>query len=525
MRTALVLLFLLALAALPGALLPQHPLNEAKVIAYRQQYPTLGPLLDRLGLFDIFASPWFAAIYLLLFVSLIGCLTPRCIDYAHACRARPVATPRNLARLPHHACAALDATPDEILGTVTGRLRGWRIEARDATGPDIFTVSAEKGYLREAGNLVFHLSLLGLLFALAVGKLFGYEGQVIVMADGTQFCNSAILNYDSFTAGTWVDGTALTPFCVKVDNFAANYLPNGQPEHYQADIGYQEGADLAARANGPWQPYRLAVNSPLRLSGDRVYLLGYGYAPRFTVTFPDGTTRSQAIQWKPADPTTMLSQGATKFDHSGPLDEATRRRHQIAVTGLFAPTSSGGPRVTSVYPALTNPEVAIDIYQGDLGLDDGRSQSIFEIDQRQVRSGALNRVARTNLALGRQVRLEDGTTVRFDGVKRWIDIQISHDPAQWAVLMFSVLILLGLTLSLSIKRRRFWARLRPVPVPDLAHSRHTVLEIGGLARTDQAGYGEEFDRIRSDLMPRITRDPQACGSDDQHYSSDFGGCT
>lgn len=505
MRTALMLLFLLAVAAMPGALLPQHPLNEAKVAAYRRQYPTFGPLLDKLGFFDVFASPWFAAIYLLLFVSLLGCLAPRALEYARACRARPVATPRNLARMPHHDSGVLHVSPREVLTGVTDRLRGWRTEIRtlaDSGGNPQYTVSAEKGYLREAGNLVFHLALLGLLLGLAGGKLFGYTGQVIVMADGDQFCNTGILNYDSFTAGTEVDGTSLTPFCIEVNSFAATYLPNGQPENYQAEIGYQTGPDINADpadpASSTWRPYLLRVNSPLRATGDRVYLLGHGYAPRFTVTFPDGATRTQAIQWKPVDPATMLSEGATKFDRPGLPDEASRRRNQLAVTGLLAPTSSGGPIVTSVYPAPENPEVAVDIYRGDLGLDDGRGQSIFQIDQRQLSSGALKRVLKQNMVPGQQARLADGTTVRFDDLRQWIDIQISHDPAQGAVLVFAVLILLGLGLSLSIKRRRFWARIGSADTAE----RHglTWLEVGGLARTDQAGYGEEFERLCRDLL-------------------------
>ncbi|MGH3600884.1 MAG: cytochrome c biogenesis protein ResB, partial [Pseudonocardiaceae bacterium] len=126
MRTALVLLFLLALAALPGALLPQYSLNAQRVQIYRNQHPTLAPVLDRLGFFDVFASPWFAAIYLLLFVSLVGCVIPRSIDYARQLRRPPVATPRNLGRLPHHAmasCAEGTATPEEILAVARRRLR------------------------------------------------------------------------------------------------------------------------------------------------------------------------------------------------------------------------------------------------------------------------------------------------------------------------------------------------------------------------------------------------------------------
>ena len=504
MRTALVLLFLLALAALPGALLPQRSLNPAKITEYRDQHPWLGPLLDRLGFFDVFASPWFAAIYLLLFVSLIGCLMPRTLEYARACRARPVVTPRNLFRLPHHASALVDGPPEQALEQVRGRLRGWRVR-EEPDGAGGYAVSAEKGYLREAGNLVFHLALVGLLIGFAAGKLFGYQGQVIVLTGGNQFCNSGILGYDSFTAGNLVDGTSLTPFCVTVDSFTAQYLPNGQPEHYEAAIGYQAGADLAAGSDGPWRPYELKVNSPLRLAGDRVYLLGHGYAPTFTVTFPDGTARTQTIQWKPADQNTMLSEGATKFDRPGLPDEAARRKNQIAVTGLLAPTSSGGKVITSVFPALLHPEAAVDVVRGDLGLDDGRGQSIFEVSQSQLESGALKRVARQNLALGQQLRLDDGTTVRFDSVTQWVDLQISHDPAEDFVLVFAVLILLGLGTSLTIKRRRFWAKIRPAASPD--DQGRTVMEIGGLARTDQAGYGEEFARLRAALLGTGGSDP------------------
>src|SRR5215813_11499582 len=74
MRTALLLLFLLAVAAIPGSLLPQRNLNVDKVRDYYLAHPKLAPVLDRIGGFNVFASPWFSAIYLLLFISLVGCL-------------------------------------------------------------------------------------------------------------------------------------------------------------------------------------------------------------------------------------------------------------------------------------------------------------------------------------------------------------------------------------------------------------------------------------------------------------------
>ncbi|GAA4557375.1 cytochrome c biogenesis protein ResB [Pseudonocardia xishanensis] len=488
MRTALVLLFLLALASLPGALLPQRSLNQQLVDQYLADYPRLAPLLDRVGAFEVFGTPWFAAIYLLLMISLVGCLAPRTVEYARAMRQRPVVTPRNLARMPHHAVAVVDGAPAEVLDRVDARLTGWRRTRTDET------VSAEKGYLRETGNLVFHVSIVGLLIAMAVGKLFGYEGQVIVLANGSQFCNTSILGYDSFRPGLRVDGTDLAPFCIRVDSFAADYLENGQPKQYRAQLGYQTADQVASGDAATWQDYELSVNHPLRVDGERVYLLNHGYAPRFTVTWPDGQQRTGEIQWQPVDTRTYLSQGATKFERPGITDPAERQRSSIAVTGLFAPTSSGGQVVSSVFPDLLDPEAAVDVMRGDLGLDDGRGQSIFSIDQSKVDSGALVRVARENMVPGQTISLDDGTQIRFDDVSQWVALQVSHDPGQEAVLVFALLMLGGLALSLSVKRRRFWVRVAPDT------DGRTRVELGGLARTDRAGYGEEFDRLRADLL-------------------------
>ena len=163
MRVALILLFLLALASLPGALLPQWNLNQANTAKYILANPTIGPIFDRLGLFGVFGSPWYAAIYLALFTSLIGCLIPRTWDFVKALRLKPVPTPRNLGRLPHHAVGSSPAeTPEAAANRIGVSLRRWRLTRRNEPG-GVVTISAEKGFLREVGNLVFHFSLLGLL--------------------------------------------------------------------------------------------------------------------------------------------------------------------------------------------------------------------------------------------------------------------------------------------------------------------------------------------------------------------------
>jgi cytochrome c biogenesis protein len=496
MGTALVLLFLLALAAIPGALLPQRSLNEFKVEQYIAEHPTLGPWLDRLQAFEVFSSFWFTAIYVLLFVSLVGCLTPRLIEHARSMRATPVAAPRNLSRLPKHHTAEAVGEPQALAATIAERLRGWRKITR--TDGDTVEISAEKGYLREFGNIVFHFSLLGLLVAVAAGKLFGYEGNVIVIADGGPgFCSASPAAFDSFRAGNTVDGTELYPICLRVNNFDAQYLPTGQATSFAADIDYQAGDDLNTDT---WRAYRLKVNEPLRVGGDRVYLQGHGYAPTFTVTFPDGQTRTQTLQFRPEDQLTFLSSGAMRFDPPGGTytDPDERRRNQIAIQGLFAPTEQlDGTLLSSSFPALNNPAVAIDIYKGDTGLDTGRPQSLFNLDPRLIDQGRLTKKARVNLRAGQETRLDDNTIVRFDGAVPFINVQVSHDPAQIWVLVFALTMMAGLLVSLVVRRRRVWVRLTPAGPGTVS------VELGGLARTDNSGWGDEFERLTQRLQDGV----------------------
>ena len=491
MGTALALLFLLALGAVPGALLPQRSLNESKVAQYLDEHRVIGPWLDRLQLFDVFSSFWFTAIYVLLFISLVGCLTPRIIEHIRSMRATPVPAPRNLNRLPKHATVGVAGSPQSVAAGIDHGLRGWRRVTREVDG--VTEISAEKGYLREFGNIVFHFSLLGLLAAVAVGKLFGYEGNVIVIANGGPgFCSASPAAFDSFRAGNNVDGTELTPICVRVNDFQARYLPNGQATSFASDIDYQQGADLAT---GTWRPYRLEVNHPLRVGGDRIYLQGHGYAPTFTVTFPDGQKRTQTVQFRPDNARTLLSSGTIRVDPPAGLYRADqRRKKQLAITGLFAPTSEmDGKLLSSSFPAMNDPAVAVDIYRGDTGLDTGKPQSLFSIDPRLIEQKRLTKLKRVNLDVGQEVRLDDGSVVRFDGATEFVNLQVSHDPGQFWVLTSALTMMGGLLVSLVVRRRRVWARLTPGPGGTVE------VELGGLARTDNSGWGGEFEKLAQRL--------------------------
>ncbi|AZA14468.1 cytochrome c biogenesis protein ResB [Corynebacterium choanae] len=505
MRTALMLLFLLAVGAIPGVLLPQRNVNETKVADYIAANGRLGEVYDRLQLFDVFGSTWFTAIYVLLFFSLIGCIIPRTVQAWQAYQQPPVRAPKNLSRLPHYQQGTIDADLAAAQDEVRHLFAKWRTAsytpAEDRAGQ--WSFAAEKGFLREVANLVFHLGLVGVLVGVCLGKLVSYEGQVIVIADKdnptSQFCNTAFANFDDYRWGALVDGTNLDTFCVQVDSFTAEYHATGQADDFRAEVRYATG-DAVFSDITTWQPYLLRVNHPLRIDGNRVYLQGHGFAPTFTVTWPDGETRTQTVQFRPDDLTYFLSSGVQRFDPPAGMypDLYDRRQHQLAIQGLFAPTAAftgdEGNILLSSFPALRNPAVAVDIYRGDTGLDTGRGQSIFALDMGQVHSGALQKIQRVNLLAGEEVTLDDGTTIRFNGAKEFVNLQISHDPTEIWVLIATLITLAGLVGSLSIKRRRIWVRLTP------GTDGTTIVTMGGMARTDRAGWGSEFTQAAHRLL-------------------------
>ncbi|PAT13922.1 cytochrome C biogenesis protein ResB [Corynebacterium sp. NML 120412] len=522
MRTALVLLFLLSLASIPGALLPQRNVSESLVQDYLDANPTMGPIYDRLQLFDVFSSSWFVAIVTLLMISLVGCIIPRSMDHWRAYRATPTRAPRYLSRMPMHAQATVDVGQDEVEAKVRRLLKRWHVAAyspeEDRAGT--FSLAAERGYTRELMNLLFHVGIVGMIVAFAAGRMVFYEGQVIVVTNSesqyavpveqsTEFCNTSPANFDVFRAGPLFDGTGLTPFCIDAHNFRAEYLNSGQANGFWSDVSYTD--DLTAPKDS-WQETTLAVNHPLRIHGDRVYLQGHGFAPQVTVTWPNGETRTQMMQFRPTDTQTFLSSGVMRFDPPAGMfpDLADRRQNQIALEGNFAPTAQWGGQdgetLQSSFPSMDDPALSMDIYRGDAGLDSGRPQNIFVLDQMLIAEGQLQKLERVNLTPGEEITVDGGIKVRFDGAAEYANYQISRDPTQVWALVTTVIMLAALAGSLTIKRRRVWVRLAPVA------GGGTAVEIAGLARTDRAGWGPEFSELVEEILGEH---PDDDGDDDE----------
>ena len=477
MRTALFLLFLLAVAAVPGSVFPQRGVAPLRVGQYFVDHPTLAPIMDRLSLFDVYAAPWFAAIYLLLMVSLAGCILPRCMHYARVLRSRPPRTPRNLSRLPVHRELVQDESVTEVLARAEQSLRasGYRVEPFPADG----SVGAEKGYVHELGNLVFHVALLIILLGAAWGALFAYHGTVVVI-EGSGFSNT-LTQYNDFVPGRQFTPTQLAPFSFTLDEFDARFITDGprrgQPDDYRADITFRSSP------GSPDEAAVIAVNRPLDVDGSKVFLLGHGYAPLFTIRDGDGeTVFDGAVAALPQD-AAFTSRTAVKVPDARP--EQLGFNVTVTPTAPLQVDEVTGP--ASVFPEDNDPRVYLGAWAGDLGLDDGVPQNVYELD-----TSLMEQIGRQSLAPGETWKLPGNRgSITFNGLAEFGNFQIAHDPGRFIALLGAVAAILGIMVSLLIKRRRVWVRATPDP------SGRTLVEVGGLARSEASKLGPDVDQVVS----------------------------
>jgi cytochrome c biogenesis protein len=495
MRTALILLFALAVAAIPGSLVPQRTVTPVAVRDFAAEHPRLAPIYDALGLFDVYNSAWFSAVYLLLFVSLVGCIIPRIGVYARALRSAPPPAPRYLSRFPAYATRPI-SEPATALEQAAAELRRrrYRVVTRDGS------VSAERGYVREAGNLVFHVSLLFLLLGVALGGLFGFRGTSVVI-EGQGFANT-LTQYDDFTSGGRFSEAQLRPFAVAVRDFRVRF----EVGEVQRGAARQFALDAEVTPQPGAAPFRqtIEVNRPLDVDGTTVHLIGHGYAPLITVTDGQGNVAFSG-------PVVFLPQDGN-FTSTGVIKAPDGRPQRLAFEGIFAPTAvvdDRGPR--SLFPDAIDPALYVNAWEGPPRVETGEPENVYSLNTAGLTQiqDAKGQPLRILLRPGTSFDLPDGRgTIRMDGVTRWVKLQISDTPGVVISLAAIGFAVLGLCFSLFVRPSRIWVR------PRTDSEGRTLIEVAGLDRADaRSGLREDVDDLAAVLAADPSPPPSGEGSD------------
>ena len=461
MRTALVLLMMLGVAAIPGSFIPQRTQNPMAVGDMFTNSPTKALWYERFSLFDVYASPWFSAIYILLFISLIGCVLPRAFEHYKASRALPPVTPKNLSRMEFHSEWKGSGDDLEIA-------RQWfkknRFRVRELDG----SLSAEKGFTRETGNLFFHLALVLILIGVSLGSLFGMRGDAIVNV-GERFINTPT-TYDSLSFGKLFNEKTLPPFSIEVDKFVGKYDPvTNAPLDYTMWVTVKSGPDATPEKK------IVKVNSPLTFGSTRVYLQANGFSPIVTVRDAAGNVGYQGpVPFLPQD-SNLSSTGAIKVPDVTP---------QLGFVGSFFPTigraNEGGG--ISVFPEALDPRLFLAAWMGDLGLDNGRPQSVYRIN-----TDVMKKIGLKSLSPGETYSFKEGS-ITFETYVPWVNLQVVRDPGKSYALVGGIVAILGLLASLFTRRRRIWVSVDKKKV-----------EVAGLAKNVTPGLELEIAQLAKAL--------------------------
>jgi cytochrome c biogenesis protein len=498
MRTALILLLLLALASVGGSLLPQTPNSPERVQQYVRDHEVWGEIFRRTGMFDVFGSWWFGLIVVLLFTSLVACLLPRSRAEWRTLRSRPVHA-REIDGFAHYAEVRVASPPEEAAAAAREVLRRRRF--RTALAEDGLAIAAEKGALREAGSLVFHWAFVLLLVGVVVGKGTGYTGRASIV-EGETWTDAAI-NYDPLylRLGRFFGGD-FSGLGIRLVAYEDAFDPTtGMPQDFVSTV------ELLDRSGAVVGTDEVRVNHPVRHGPLRIYQYGFGWAPVVAVAadgrpIADGpVVMGQEVAPEDVSQLALPWLGFVKLPQVRPqTDMAVRLELWPDGRGFFNP---GMPMFDEDRPLLR-----YTVYQGKL-LDPSRSS----LDTR-----LMEETASGIASLGWTVDLERGcivegpdaldgeglcppgadpaVTMVFPELRRYTVLQVGKDATVPVVLGAAILILVGLLAALYTSRRKLWVRAEPAP------DGGTVVKVGGFALQRKPQFEEEFRRVVDAVVRR-----------------------
>jgi cytochrome c biogenesis protein len=444
-RFAVVQIVLIALAGVIGIVLPQLPSSAfrsaadyaTRMDAIRARLdPGLGQgvvgLFERLGFFRVFTAPWFTFLLVLLVVSIVICTldrTPRLWRQSVDIRvAQP--DPFFDPRLPDRAVIAGGLAEDDVRGALARARFRVRVE-HDAARGTAYVYGDRHQYVKLA-TLLSHMGLIGFLVAGAVTSVFGFEdGFLLPVGQATP-----------------IDRIG-TPDLVTIKNlaFEAPRDSSGRFTDFSTDLAvYQGGREIARKT--------IRVNDPLEAAGYTIHQNFFGPSADLTIRDAGG-----ALLWSGPIPLDQVNAGRPYGRFAIPgrdegmellLDKATDGSPMLVVLG-YTPTGATNPDGT--------PEVRSTFVGG--------------------------------LSSGLAYTSGDGLRVTLARIGAYSGVIVKRDPGALIIWLSFLLLIVGLSITFYLPRRRVWARIGEDG------------EVRLVARADRyVDLRREFGRLLADLLAR-----------------------
>jgi cytochrome c biogenesis protein len=473
MRTALVLLLLLALGSVAGSLVPQVPNSPEAVADYLVDHPFWGEFLRRAGFFDVFGSWWFVLITTLLVVSLVACLGPRTRALVTAVRAKPVQA-RELDGFPHAVRTRVNASAADAHRAAERTLRRRRFK----TAADGVQVAGEKGLAREVGSLLFHWAFLLLVLGVIVGKGTGFSGYIRVIEGQTW--TDAAANYAELRTGRFFSGN-FTGVQVRLRDFASRFRETGQPMDFVSAVDLQTPSGELIRQQD------IRVNRPASVDGIRIYQSGFGWAPVVRARLGGETIADAPIAFVQRQAPEGVGQLAVPW--SGFLKLADVRPQMAIEFELWPDGRAFAAALEGELRPMTEahePLLRYVVWRGPL----------LDISQTSLDTTGMRRMESGIVYQGNPATIDTATgpmSVEFPELREYSVFQVARDSGVPLVLAAAILVLVGIVAALFVSRRKVWVRAEP-------YGTGTLLTVGGFALQRKDAFDDEFERLTGALV-------------------------
>jgi len=270
MKTAIVLLLILAATSIAGTIIQQNQPDEFYIKTYGKG---LYSVLKTLSLTDVYHSIWFILLMGLVGVNLAVCSINRFgIAWRRTFKPEISADPDRIARMAVSEKIACKDKVELVASKIEAALRSRGYCVIKENVCDKVAIHAAKGRLSIWGPYLTHLSILVIFVGAALGGLTGFEGYAII-PEGERI--SAYYQNNS-------DRLKNLGFSVELVKFGITHDKHRNPTGYKSDLIVYDGGKQVARKV-------IDVNRPLSYKGVSFYQSGYGLSRLvLRITAPDG---------------------------------------------------------------------------------------------------------------------------------------------------------------------------------------------------------------------------------------------
>ncbi|GFO60523.1 cytochrome c biogenesis protein ResB [Geomonas silvestris] len=268
-KTVIALLILIFASVLVGGIVPQRVATSAAELAvWRASHPRLLPWAERLGLFQLFSTPWFAALLLVASLSLALSTAEQCRSAWRRTFTGPGAGGGEVLELPAEALAA------------ALRKRGYVLMS---SGELARFVRHPWGYW---GNFLLHG---GIVLATAASLYIAVTQQrgALTLAEGTEVPPQALWSSEE-------RGVLAPPFrrdfSVGLERLRIDLGAGRGTQQPTAELRFADASEGGGRR-------AVSINALLKHRGVTIYqTTSYGDAFRVEFTAPDGSVHREELQ-------------------------------------------------------------------------------------------------------------------------------------------------------------------------------------------------------------------------------------